>query len=258
MWVSDLQEFAEEAKGRHTQIMNGRINALVSMTKPTGIPDPLSNYRPSTPTEAPWTVDPTGKSVSDYDRESGYDASMLEPISTGGDVIIPDDVEPDEPYTQDDWPMSDAALGEPGTFDDEHVSSHGQQQSVATLQVQQRFAAISAEMLRLTSEAYNATIKKFDSLVAASLAEARDDQKAAITAAVQAEREAIRARYTARIQPPYDKYVAAKRALDVQLFAQESKPTTADAQQQLLVTYINDVNALLDTYVAELTAILAS
>ena len=68
--VADLQSFAREAKLRNEQIMDNRINAILSLTKPTGIPAPLSNYRPSAPTEAPW-ISGSGRQVGRRLRPGG-------------------------------------------------------------------------------------------------------------------------------------------------------------------------------------------
>jgi hypothetical protein len=103
-----------------------------------------------------------------------------------------------------------------------------------------------------------AETKQLEAEVSRRLAGVPEPQQPAIVQWAHDERAAIQARYQQRTGAPYQNCIAAKHALDLQLFEQEPNQTTTAAQKKLLEKYFAAVNGLLDVYVAELKAALAS
>ena len=178
--------------------------------------------------------------------------SQLDPIGTGGDMQIEDDKKPDEVYTQDTRQPEPEPASE--TFDQEQ----GQQRSGVTQQLEQRFNTINLEVQRAIAETMRVASTQLEAQVNGTLASTPPEQHEAIVKWAHEERAAIQARYTERARAPYDKCMAGKRLLDLQLFEQEPRQTTVTAQRKLLKDYFAAVNALLDVYVAELKAALAT
>jgi hypothetical protein len=260
--VADLQGFAREAKVRNERMMEQRINALVRQWHAANVPQPLSNFRHVSPTEPAFTVDKTGKSVEDYDREAGYDASKLSPNAYGGDVEIPEDTEPDEEYTPAPIHPSPQAPTQTHPMPKAVLDQYGQARSSLTHQLEQRLQTINTEVQRLFTDAYQAEIKELEHKVTQALSQPganasqpAPDKNEILKAAVT-ERENINRKYNDEGRRQYDTYIAKKQKLDRELYAQETRETTTAGLQTLLETYYKQTDALLDAYVADIKLVL--
>lgn len=221
--VADLQSFAREAKARNEQIMEHRVNAVVTQWFDSTVPQSLSNFRTPTVTGPNYTVDPTGRSTEDYDREAGFDAMSLEPVVDNEDVIIPDDVEPDESYAAApaQQPATAAPPGPLQPMPKKVVDDYGVARSSLTTDIEKRFVQINQQ----AAQAVEAAVKG---------AEAR---------------QAIQDRFN----DAFKTYCTYKQQLDRKLYEEEAKQTTPQALQKLLEVYLAEINKLLDAYVAALS-----
>ena len=127
-----------------------------------------------------------------------------------------------------------------------------------TQQLERRFNTINLEVQRVLAETMKIASAQVEAAVNERLAATPPDQHEAIVKWAYEERAAIHTRYTERARVPYDKCIAGKRQLDLQLFQEQPKQTTVIAQRKLMKAYIAAVNALLDVYVVELKAALAT
>ena len=263
--VANLQDFAREAKERNERIMDNRINAIVQQWNSSNVPQPLSNFTMRPVTSPAYIVDPSGKSVADYDRDIGYDASKLESVAYGGDVQIDEDMEPDEDYVVAPTPSNQPtpAPVQVGSMPREVLAKFGKARSAVTQQVEQRFKAVTTEVQQLFNTRYESEIARLKEQVTQALKtidlNAADlaQQKALVFQQAQLQEQAIVLKYQNESRRQYELYVQKKQLLDLKLHEEETRQTTPESLQTLLETYLKAVDTLLSAYVADMKSVLS-
>ncbi len=260
--VADLQNIARGAKERNEAIMDNRVNAIVQQWHSSNVPQPLSNFRMQPVTLRAYTVDPTNKSVADYDRDLGYDAFQLEPVAYGGDVQIEEDMEADEEYSAAPNNQPTPAPAQTGTISKEVLEKFGQARSALTQEVEANFKAVTTEVQQLFNNAYQAEIKGLTHEVDQALqrldtnADDFGQQKAVILQQAGVHHQAITQKYRDEASRQFEQYIDKKHKLDVKLREEETRQTTPQSLQKLVEAYLQAVNNLLSSYIADMKSVL--